>query len=107
MQEVKKFEISYCTRVDKQRMGYDRPISVTFHEESDKDKLMSTKSKLPKGIYVNNEFLQYIKCNMDRLRQYRDKCRMKGDTLIINRVRCTVNNAGFYKAYKAAQKEDD
>ena len=58
---AKKFKISYCTRVDRQRMGYDRPISVTFQKKGDKDKLVNSKSKLPKGINVNNEFPPQIK----------------------------------------------
>ena len=102
-------------------MGYDRPIIVTFNKKGDKEKLMSSKSKLPKGIYVNNELPPHIKCNQDRLRpilklaksttNYKDKCKMEGDALIINGIRYTVNNIGSLPdelaAYRAAQKEDD
>ena len=80
-----------------------------------------TKSKLPKGIYVNNEFPPHIKRNTDRLRSifklakyqqhYREKCRMEGDVLIINGVKYTVNIVSSLPddlaAYKAAQKEDE
>ena len=114
-----KFQISYCSRVGHQRMGYDRPISVTFHKKGDKDKLMNSKSKLLKGIHVNNEFSPQIKQNRDRLRpilklaksssQYKDKSRLEGDVLIINGQRYTVNINTLPKdlaAYKAMQKED-
>ena len=65
--EAKKFNISYCTRVGKYRMGADRAISVTFKQKEDKDRLMLAKSQLPRGIYINNEFPPHIKRNRDRL----------------------------------------
>ena len=58
---AKKFEISCCIRVGHQRMGYDGPILVTLQMKGDKDKLMNSKSKLLKGILVNNEFPPQIK----------------------------------------------
>ena len=102
-------------------MGHDQPISVTFNKKGDKEKLMSSKSKLPKGIFVNNEFPPHIKCNRDRLRpilklaksstNYKDKCKMEGDSLIIDNIGYTVNNIGSLPdelaAYRAAQKEDN
>ena len=60
-------EITYCTHIGRYRPGFYRPISVTFQHQEDKEILMSGKSNLPPGLYVNHEYPPYIKCNCDRL----------------------------------------
>ena len=62
---------------------------------------MQTKNRLPTGIYVNNEYPIEVKRRRDRLRpifrmvksmpEYRDHCKMNGDTLIVNGVRYTMD----------------
>ena len=59
--EAKHIDISYCTRLGRQRPNFDRPISVTFQQKEDKDKLMNGKRNLPMGVYVNEEFPLHIK----------------------------------------------
>ena len=61
IEEAKWIDISYCTRQGRQRTNFDRPISVTFQQKEDKDKLMKGKRNLPMGDYVNEEFPLHIK----------------------------------------------
>ena len=68
IEAAKSTNISYCTRLGKQRPNFNRPISVTFQRKEDKDKLMKGKQNLPMGVYVNEEFLLHIKRARDRLR---------------------------------------
>ena len=49
-------------------MGSDRAISVTFKNKGDKDRLMAAKTKLPREIFINNEFPPNVRWNRDRLR---------------------------------------
>ena len=60
-------EITYCTRVGKYHPGKYRPIPVTFQKQENKELLMSGKSNLPPGLYVNHEYPPHIKKNHDRL----------------------------------------
>ena len=60
-EEAKKVEITCCSRVGYYRMGKPRPISVTFQNRDDKEKLMSAKRNLPPGIYVNHKYPMHIK----------------------------------------------
>ena len=114
-------EIAYCTRVGRYRPGKYRPISVTFQRQEDKDTLMSGKSNLPPGLYVNHEYPPHIKRNRDRLRpilrlakstqKYKDKCRLENDTLVLDGNRFSINDIPTLPeevaAYKSAQKVDD
>ena len=82
---------------------------------------MSVKSNLPRGIYVNNEFPPHVKRNRDRLcpilhfarshPSYKDKCKLEGDSLVIDGRRYTVNEIGNLPsklaAFQSVQKTDD
>ena len=82
---------------------------------------MGIKSKLPQGIYTNNEYLLHIKRVRDTLwpilryaktiPSYQDKCKIKGDHLVINRINYGIHDISKLPseraAYKATQKEDD
>ena len=119
--EAKRFEITYCMRVGKHRMGTDQVISVAIKHKGDKDRLMSVKLNLPRGIYVNNEFPPHVKRNRDRLRpilrlarsnpSYKDKCKLEGDSLVIDGRRHTANEIGNLPselaAFQSVQKTDD
>ena len=114
-------EITYCTCIGRYRSGFCRPISVTFQRQEDKEILMSGKSNLLPGLYVNHEYPPYIKRNRDRLRpilrlaknsqKYKDKCRLENDILILDGNRYTINDIATLPeevaAYKSAQKVDD
>ena len=41
--EVRKIEITYCTRIGKYRPNNSRPISVTFQRQEDKEQLLMNK----------------------------------------------------------------
>ena len=93
-QKAQNIDIAYCSQVGKYRPNYDRPISVTFQCREDKELLMSTKNKLPIGIYVNHKYPPHMKKNRDRIRPLlkltksmlhcKDKSRMEGDKLVID-----------------------
>ena len=114
-------EITYCTHIGRYRSGFCRPISVTFQRQEDKEILMSGKSNLPPGLYVNHEYPPYIKRNCDRLRpilclaknsqKYKDKCRLENDILVLDGNRYTIDDIATLPkevaAYKSAQKVDD
>ena len=95
-------KIAYCTRVDRYWPGRYRPISVTFQRQEDKDTLMSGKSNLPPGLYVNHEYPPLIKRNRDQLhpilrlakstQKYKDKCRLENDTLVLDGNRYSIND---------------
>ena len=54
-------DITYCSRIGKHRLGYNRPISVSLSHKEDKDKIFSIKSKLPHSICINNEYPIHVK----------------------------------------------
>ena len=101
-QEASKVEISCWSRVGRYKLGWPQPISVTFHKKEDKQKLITNKNNLPNGIFVNEEFLLHIKRNRDILRpilrlakslpEYRTKCKLENDRLIINGINYTEND---------------
>ena len=67
LSEAQRVDIVYCSIVRRQRLGQNRPISVTLNCRDDKEKIMSIKSKLPQGIYINNEYPVHIKHARDTL----------------------------------------
>ena len=81
---------------------------------------MSIKNKLPSGIYINNEYPLHVKRIRDTLRpilrlaknnpRYKEKSKLEGDHLVINRTNfgiCDLNKFPSELApYKPAQKED-
>ena len=48
-------------QIDTYKLGKLRPISVTFKQKDDKERLMIAKKNLPPGIYVNHEYPVHIK----------------------------------------------
>ena len=102
--EARKIEITYCTRIGKYRPNNSRPISVTFQRWEDKEQLLMNKRNLPPGIYVNEEYPIQIKKARDRLRpvfwmikskpKYKDKCKLQGDKLVVDGVKYTVDTLG-------------
>ena len=118
--QAEKVEISYCTRIGRQRVNYNRPILVTFQKKEDKDNLLKNKRNLPVGIYVNEEFPTHIKQARDKLQpvlrmiktnpNYKDKCQIKGDKLIVNGINYTVDTLNELpaeiSATKAVEKRD-
>ena len=118
---VNQININYCTRVGRFRPNQNRPISVTFQNREDKDLLMSGKSNLPPGLYVNHEYPPHVKKNHDHpqpilhlaksIPSLKDKCKLVDDSLILNGSKYTVDNIlslpEEVAAYKAAQKSNE
>ena len=116
-----KVDIVYCMRIGKQKLGYNRNIFITLSRHDDKERIMGIKSKLPQEIYINNEYPIHEKRARDKLHpilryvkslpNYRDKSKIKGDHLVINRVNCGIPDIdklpSDIAAYKAAQKENN
>ena len=82
---------------------------------------MSSKQNLPAGIYANEEYPIHVKQMCDRLwpilryakclPDYKDKSRLDGDKLVINRMRYGIGDIHKLlpdlSAYCAAEKSDD
>ena len=100
LEEAYKVDVAYCSRVGKYKPNVNRPITVTFQQKQDKERLMKSKSRLPRGVYINNELPTEIKKRQDQLHpiyhmvkllpDYRDGCKLSGDVFIINGVRYTL-----------------
>ena len=67
LSEAQRVDIVYCSRIGRQRLGQNRPISMMLNGRDDKEKIMSIKSKLPQGIYINNEYPLHVKRARDTL----------------------------------------
>ena len=82
---------------------------------------MSIKTKLPQGIYIDNEYsiqvkrardtLHLILCLAKSIPSYCDKSKIEGDHLVINGVKYGIqeihNLPPELAGYKAAQEEDE
>ena len=120
LDEAKQIEIVCCNRIGRYQMGKHRSISVTLRNYADKEKIMQHKKNLPSGIYINEEFPLEVKCCRDKLRpiwklakslsEYRNKCKLSSDRLVINGINYTVNDLHNLPEdlapYKAAQQEN-
>ena len=121
MNTAKNIDITYCSSVGKSRLGQNRPISVSLGQKEDKEKLMSIKTKLPQGLYINNEYPIQVKRARDTLHlilrlvksipSYRDKSKIEGDHLVINGIKYRIQDIHSLSpelaGYKAAQEEDE
>ena len=121
MNTAKNIDITYCSRVGKSRPGQNRPISVSLGHKEDKEKLMSIKTKLPQGIYMNNEYPIHVKRARDTLHpilhlvkslpSYRDKSKIEGDHLVIDGIKYGLqdlhNLPTELAGYKVAQEEHE
>ena len=67
LEEAYRVDIVHCARVGKYKPNVNRPITVSFQRREDKDRLMKMKSRLPTGIYMNNELPIEVKRRQDCL----------------------------------------
>ena len=119
LEEARSIKIICCNHIGRYQMGRNRSISATLRN-GDKEKIMQHKKNLPNGIYINEEFPFEVKHNREKLRpiwklakncsEYRDKCKLLGDRLVINGINYTVNDLHKLpedlSPYKAAQQEN-
>ena len=59
--KAKEIDITSCNRVGRYKHNVARPISVTFATRDDKESFLSSKRKLPSGIFANKELPLHIK----------------------------------------------
>ena len=79
-----------------------RPTCIEFECKGDVEYLLEHKRSLPKGIYVDREYGEETEKNRKLLRpifnlarkhpDYKNKCRMDGDVLVIKGMCYTVDN---------------
>ena len=53
MKDARKIDITCCTRIGKYHLNRTRPISVTFSQKEDRQRLLENKCNLPNGIFIN------------------------------------------------------
>ena len=104
MKDTRKIDITCCTRIGKYHLNHPRPISITFSQKEDRQRLLENRCNLPNGIFINEEFPPHMKRNRDILRpilklaknlpQYREKSGLQGEKLIINGTHYGVKDIG-------------
>ena len=83
-------------------MKRSRPISITLGKYKDVEYLLAYKQYLPRGIYLDREYCEEIEkkrkllcpimCCAKNHTDFKKKCRMEDDTLIIKDKHYTINN---------------
>ena len=68
MKDARKIDITCCTRIGKYHLNCPRPITVTFSQKEDRQRLLENRRNLPNGIFINEEFPPHMKRNRDILR---------------------------------------
>ena len=61
LNKAKEIDISSCNQIGRYKHNVTRPISVTFATRDDKESFLSSKHKLPSGIFANEELPLHIK----------------------------------------------
>ena len=119
--KAKEIDITSCNRVGRYKHNVARPISVTFATRDDKEAFLSGKRKLPSGVFANDELPPHVKKRRDcllpiyhlakSLPEYRDKCRLTGDKLVINgtsyRIEDIPKLPPDLAAFKSSEKSND
>ena len=119
--KAKEIDITSCNRVGRYKHNVARPISVTFATRDNKEAFLSGKRKLPSGVFANDELSPHVKKRRDRLLpiyhlakslpEYRDKCRLTGDKLVINgtsyRIEDIPKLPPDLAAFKSSEKSND
>ena len=99
---ARNLSIQKTKRIGKFNIDRNRPISITFSKYEDVEYLLAYKRYLPNGIYLDREYCEEIERKRKLLRpimrcaknhtDYKRKCRMEDDTIIIKGKHYTVNN---------------
>ena len=99
---ARNLSIQKTKRIGKFNIDRNRPVSITFNKYEDVEYLLAYKRYLPNGIYLDHEYCEEIERKRKLLRpimrcakshmDYRRKCRMEDDTIIIKGKHYTINN---------------
>ena len=92
--EVNNIKIARCHRVGHYKNGVTRPIIANFLWYGDITNILHNRSKLPRGVYVNEDlpriwvdrrrFLRPILRTASRMEKYRGKCKLHQDKLSLD-----------------------
>ena len=99
---ARNLSIQKTKRIGKFNIDRNRPISITFNKYEDVEYLITYKRYLPSGIYLDQEYCEEVERKRKLLHpimhcakshtDYKRKCRMKDDTIIIKGKHYTINN---------------
>ena len=91
---ARSIPIRTTTRLGRYREGRNRPISICFEKKDHADVLMESKGWLPRGVYIDCEYMQDIENQRKLLypilklarskETYKGKCKMVDDHLVIH-----------------------
>ena len=118
---MRSMPIKKVQRLGNYNSKWGRPISVAFTYKEDADYVYDNKSNLKKGVYLDREYNEETENNRRILRpilkvarskeEYKKKCKMEGDNLIIKGKTYTVENLSSLpediNGYNATSKSDD
>ena len=101
LKAARKMQIRCCKRLGRYNKDRARPLSVEFVSKEDVNFIMSNKSNLRKGVYVDREYPIEIEKKRKLLRpiltaakkqnKFRKKCKMENDLLVIKGKKYGVN----------------
>ena len=121
LEMAKQIGIKRCRRIGKYSEERDRPISIKFQLKEDMDYVLTNKSWLQHGVYIDKEYTEDVEKNREKLRpiikaarnstKYQGMCRMDRDTIIIQGKRYNVKNLHQLpeeiNAFSVTSKSDD
>ena len=99
--EAKKLEIRNCKRLGRYTKDRARPISAEFVRKEDVEYILSNKTNLNNGVFMEKEYPADVEKKRKLLRpilkaakhskKYKKQCRMENDILVIKSKRYNVN----------------
>ena len=102
LEHVKKVKIASVQRLGKPMENRKRPVQVIFDKANEAKVMMNNKKKLPKGVFMDQEYSPETEKARRQLRPflnaakkhstYKQKCKMEGDSLIINSIKYNTLN---------------
>ena len=102
MQQARMIPIKDVQRIGRYIVMKTRPVLVEFCHKADAEFLLSNRSHLPKGVYIDKQYSDETECERRKLRpilkaarqheNYKGKCNMQGPILIIKGRNYTTKN---------------
>ena len=93
MQQAHQIPIKDVSRIGKYAPLRTHPVLVEFYHKSDAEFLLSNRSHLPQGVYINRQYsdetkkerckLRPILCSAHNNENYKGHCKMEGPNLVI------------------------
>ena len=121
MKIVRKIDIRNIKRIGEYSKIRNRPISIEFVKKASADFLFNNKKKLPKGVFLDREYNADTERERQKLRpilrraceldEYKYKCKLEGNSLIIKGHTYTTGNLSQLphdlSGYAVSSKSDD